>query len=343
MIYIDGVKQNEKDLLKKFGLVFKGRATFILTDSQMPDDRANGGKKVPRGKQLQPSFTFFDEASGQDKEFRYSEGLKKVTNGKAEKDIEYNTRRIEILRGSRTTTKADLFLFMMLYPQCANSPFNRKGIEKIYELKDTAKKAAAIERETEMFAEFVTRITKLTESDLIVRASGLPKDFKVGVNSTMDPAEIRVKLYEAARKLGVVKLDQAMNSALYDVKGTIKTAMSRGIIQMQTVDGRNCYVLMREGLDDAVIMVINLNDKSPELSLEQKVAQDTDVYTNLKEAVSDSFLKDKLREKQFTEGTEKRSKNVLPQAGFEDKKEEDLGGDESGKVDPPTPPAKGKK
>lgn len=296
MLYIDGVKQNEKELIKLFGLDFRGRATFELMPELTPPDKDNGGRKVPKSVSIMASFMYYDEKAQQDKEMRWSEGVKKVSKDINPNLIEYTTRKIEFKAGQRMTTKADLFIFLMLNPKCADSQFTTKGMEKTYRIKDSLKIAKTIEDDAVLYSELVLSIRDMSSSELRARALGMPREFKIGANANLEDSEVRANVYEAAKSRGTRLFQQSFLSQLVYLKGLTRLAISNGVVESKNVDGRLCFVLNKKQTgEQQVLMVIDIADPNPEMLLEQKLAENSELFTSLREEVSNNTVEKELK------------------------------------------------
>jgi len=184
---------------------------------------------------------------------------------------------------------------LLLNPKCADSPFATKSTQKVFRLKDSLKIAKNIEDDAVLYSELVLKIRDMSSAELRARALGMPREFKIGANANLEDSEVRANVYEAAKARGTRLFEQSFSSQLVYLKGLVRLAISNGTIESKNIDGRLSFVLNRKTLgEQQLLMVIDLSDPNPDILLEQKVAENHELFASIREEVSNRSIEKEL-------------------------------------------------
>lgn len=217
----------EKDF-KTFSIDPNRPLEFEFLDSVLEDDRLGMiGKRTASARTIPREFRTFD-AEGDTVEVRYATMLPRPDPKTGV--MQFPTQRKETWRFSKFFTQGeeDLFLFMLVSPECQTSKRHRPDIA-YYKLRNKALEIKLREAKENKLDEAYAYIKSLSGHALVIKALGAKIENAYTICDTEGEASLRLMLRNIATKNPFVFMEE-MTAESAEIVGKIRYAEEKGII-----------------------------------------------------------------------------------------------------------------
>ena len=243
MLFINNEQVSKEEFIKAFGLEetlglekdfqsFKidpnRPLEFEFLDTVLEDDRLGMvGKKTASARTIPREFRTFDK-DGDSVEVRYATMLPRPDPKTGQ--MQFPTQRKETWRFSKFFTQGeeDLFLFMLVSPECQSSNRPRHDIA-YYKLRNKALEIKLREAKENKLDEAYAYIKSLSGHALVIKALGAKIENANNILDTEGEASLRLMLRNIATKNPFVFMEE-MTAESAEVVGKIKYAVEKGIL-----------------------------------------------------------------------------------------------------------------
>lgn len=243
MLFINNEQVSKEEFIKAFGLEetlglekdFKSFSIdpnrpleFEFLDTVLEDDRLGMvGKKTASARTIPREFRTFDK-DGDSVEVRYATMLPRPDPKTGQ--MQFPTQRKETWRFSKFFTQGeeDLFLFMLVSPECQTSNRPRLDIA-YYKLRNKALEIKLREAKENKLDEAYAYIKSLSGHALVIKALGAKIENAYTICDAEGEASLRLMLRNLATKNPFVFMEE-MTAESAEVVGKIRYAVEKGVI-----------------------------------------------------------------------------------------------------------------
>lgn len=293
MFYINGIKTDVKDVIERFGVFIPDTPYGVmeLDDSQVREDRINGGIKHTVEKAVTTVFRTTDPKSKEDLEIAYS----KATPRKKGDTLNYIPRKI-IFAGHKMRfdmkTQLGEWVAFWISPRHKDSPFNR-GKEAFWKVFDAESKAKDQLKKDDLLTDCLIAVRDMDENTLRHKARGMGIDL-----TDMKEAQIRASLTARAKTDSQKFLDD-LASDVIEWKGKIKEAIEKGVFVQEVINGMPRWHWGKGDMSGKEICIITKGSDPFEFLIEAIANGDLAIYREQLKRIGNKESVDKSIEKQL--------------------------------------------